>query len=134
LLCPRLLAQRRELRLRQAGHQSHARQVALREALRLERTLDVERLAEAASDVFASLEPLKPALRGLDLSAASATLGVSSAITASARAISAVWPSTLEAPISRIASQNRSSSLAFSSCTARCSSAVTIGMRACNAP
>ena len=30
--------------------------------------------------------------------------------------------------------RNRSSSLAFSSCTARCSSGVTIGMRACSAP
>jgi hypothetical protein len=53
--------------LGQAGQQPHAAQVALSEALRLERTLDVKRLAEAAGDVFVSLELLKPALRGFDL-------------------------------------------------------------------
>jgi hypothetical protein len=91
------------LRLGQAGQQPHAAQVALSEALRLERGASVKRLAEAAGNALASPDPLEAILGGLSpLSSAPAAC---SAIFVSARAISALCSSTIAVPMSRIRAQ-----------------------------
>jgi hypothetical protein len=95
---------------------------------------NVELFAQASADALPSLKALKAIFGRLELFAG---VGGRALVSLELRLRGGDQALVLfdgRAFKSRIVSQNRSSSLKFPSCTARCSSGVTMGMRACNAP